>query len=74
MFYNLFLSSGATGGTDNSTLAGFLSNMTTIITTLFAIIGDAIEVIMSNPFLYFTMGFLVLGGCIGIIGRLISRG
>lgn len=71
MFYNLLLSSS---GTDNSTLAGFLSNMTTIITTLFAIIGDAIEVIMGNPFLYFTMGFLVLGGCIGIIGRLISRG
>lgn len=71
MFYNLLLSSG---GSNNSTLAGFLSDMTTIVTTLFAIIGDTIEVIMANPFLYFTMGFLVLGGCIGIIGRLISRG
>lgn len=71
MFYNFLLTAG---GTDNSTLAGFLSNMKTIITALFSIIGDTIDIIMGNPFLYFTMGFLVLGGCIGIIGRLISRG
>lgn len=29
--------------------------------------------IVSTPLLLFTVGFLFLGGCIGIFGRLLSR-
>lgn len=54
-----------------STLLGSLSE---IVTQTLTWVGDAVDTIVSNPFLLLTTGVLMLGAAIGIIGRLLSRG
>lgn len=57
------------------------NTMTTLITDLSAVVtavlgwtSNAVETIVDSPFLLLTTGVLVLGGAIGILGRLLSRG
>ena len=52
----------------------FLGNVGTVVSQIINWIGSALDLITSNPFLLFTVGFLALGGAIGMIGRLIQRG
>lgn len=54
--------------------------MSTLLTTLGSVVeqvlvwvGDVADLIVSEPILLLTTGFLVLGGAIGIFGRLLSR-
>lgn len=54
-----------------STLLGDLS---TVVTQVFTWVGTIASTITSTPLLLLTTGFLVLGGAIGIFGRLLSRG
>lgn len=56
-----------------SAMSAFLSDVTTIVTQIIAWVTSVITLILGQPFLLFTVGFLALGGAIGILGRLLSR-
>lgn len=55
-------------------MATLLSDLGTVVTETLGWVGEAVSTIVSTPFLLLTTGILVLGGAIGIIGRLLSRG
>lgn len=63
---NLLLSSG--GG-----MADLLSELGTVVTQVLTWVGNVATTIVSTPILLMTTGFLVLGGAVGIFGRLLSR-
>lgn len=44
-----------------------------VVTGIMGQISTIASTIVSTPLLLFTTGFLFLGGCIGIFGRLLSR-
>lgn len=55
-------------------MSTLITDLTTVGT---AVIGQQAEIaktITSTPLLLFTVGFLFIGGCVGIFGRLIHRG
>ena len=54
-------------------MATLLADLSTVVTSVFEWVGTAVETIVSNPFLLLTTGFLVIGGAVGILGRLLSR-
>lgn len=54
-------------------MADLISQFGTIATAIFTQIGTVASTIVSTPLLLFTTGFLFLGGCVGIFGRLLSR-
>lgn len=56
-----------------STMASLLGDLGTVVTEVLGWAGEAVQTIVSTPFLLMTTGILVLGGAIGIIGRLLSR-
>lgn len=51
-----------------------LSSLGEVVTAVLSYIGNICSTITSNPVLLLTMGILLLGGAIGIFGRLLSRG
>lgn len=51
-----------------------LSSLGTVATSVITTVGDVCEVIVGQPLLLLTVGFLFIGGVIGIFGRLLSRG
>ena len=54
-------------------MAELISQFGTIATAIFSQVGTVASTIVSTPLLLFTTGFLFLGGCVGIFGRLLSR-
>lgn len=54
-------------------MAELISEFGTIATAIFSQVGTVASTIVSTPLLLFTTGFLFLGGCVGIFGRLLSR-
>lgn len=42
-------------------------------TAIFTQVGTIATTITETPLLLFTTGFLFIGGCVGIFGRLLSR-
>lgn len=56
-----------------NTMSTLMTDLGTVVTKALGIIPDVTGVIMDDPLLLMTTGFLFLGGCIGIIGRLLSR-
>lgn len=57
-----------------STMATLLSSLGEVVTAVIGYVGDICAEIASQPILLLTMGILLLGGAIGIFGRLLSRG
>ena len=55
-------------------MADFLSNLGLIATEALTMVADVCDTIVGQPVLLLTMGFLFIGGVIGIFGRLLSRG
>lgn len=55
------------------TMASLLSDLGTVVTKVFEWVGTVATTIVSTPLLLLTTGFLVLGGAVGIFGRLLSR-
>lgn len=55
------------------TMASLLADLSTVVTQIFTWIGTIATTITSTPLLLFTVGFLAIGGAIGIFGRLLSR-
>lgn len=56
-----------------SSMAELLADLTTVCTNAFTQVGTIASTITETPILLLTVGFLFLGGCIGIFGRLLSR-
>ena len=54
-------------------MGSLLSDLSTVMTAIFGQITKIATTIVNTPHLLFTVGFLFLGGCIGIFGRLLSR-
>ncbi len=54
-------------------MTSFLTSLQEIAAAVLETVGEVINTIMGNPMLLFTVGFLFLGGAIGIFGRLLSR-
>lgn len=54
-------------------MSDLLTQIATIVTQIMATIGDVASSIVSTPLLLLTVGFLFIGGCVGIFGRLLSR-
>ena len=54
-------------------MSALIASLSEVMTEIFDQIGTIASTIVSTPLLLFTVGFLFLGGCIGIFGRLLSR-
>ena len=54
-------------------MADLLSEIGTIVSQIMSTIGTVANSIVSTPILLLTVGFLFIGGCVGIFGRLLSR-
>lgn len=56
-----------------STMSELITQFGTVGTAIWSQVGTICTTIVENPLLLFTTGFLFIGGCIGIFGRLLSR-
>lgn len=56
------------------TVASLLTDLGSIATSVLTYVGNVANQIAENPVLLLTMGFLFIGGVVGIFGRLLSRG
>ena len=54
-------------------MGALLANLGTIVTDIIENVGTIATTITSTPLLLLTTGFLFIGGCIGIFGRLLSK-
>lgn len=56
-----------------TTMTELLTDLGTVVTQVMTWVGSVATTITDTPLLLLTTGFLVLGGAIGIFGRLLSR-
>ncbi len=54
-------------------MAAFLSDIALIVTQILTWVTSVCTTITGQPILLFTVGFLAIGGAVGIFGRLLSR-
>ena len=54
-------------------MSALLTDLGAVVTQVFAWVGTVSSTIVGTPLLLLTTGFLVLGGAVGIFGRLLSR-
>lgn len=54
-------------------MADLITSLSTVATAIWSQITSVASTIVDTPLLLFTVGFLFVGGCIGIFGRLLSR-
>lgn len=59
--------------TATNTMASLLGDLGTVATQVMSFVVDICETIVAQPLLLLTVGFLFVGGCVGIFGRLLSR-
>ncbi len=55
------------------TMTTLLSDLALVVTQVFTWVGTVAETVTTTPILLLTTGFLVLGGAVGIFGRLLSK-
>ena len=55
------------------TMTQLLTSLGEVVTKALGWVTESVTTITSNPFILMTAGFLVLGGAVGILGRLLSR-
>lgn len=55
-------------------MATLLADLGTVGTEVLTFVGDVCSTIVDQPLLLLTVGFLFIGGVVGIFGRLLSRG
>lgn len=55
-------------------MSTLLSDLGSVATSVITQVGTICTTIVGQPLLLLTVGFLFLGGAIGIFGRLLSRG
>lgn len=56
-----------------SAMSALLTQLGTVATAVLDTVADVAGVIVAQPLLLLTVGFLFIGGVIGIFGRLLSR-
>lgn len=54
-------------------MAELIAQFGTIGTAIFDQVKTVSQTIVGDPLLLFTTGFLFIGGCVGVFGRLLSR-
>lgn len=54
-------------------MAALLADLGTTVSQMLVWVGNVASTIVSTPILLLTTGILVLGGAIGIFGRLLSK-
>lgn len=57
----------------SSGMSDLLAQLALVVTQVMTWIGTVASTIVSTPILLLTTGFLVLGGAVGIFGRLLSK-
>lgn len=55
-------------------MGALLSNLGEVVSAILDYVGNICSTITNQPILLLTMGILLIGGAIGIFGRLLSRG
>lgn len=55
-------------------MSALLTTLGEVVTAILGYVGDICTLIAAQPILLLTMGILLIGGAIGIFGRLLSRG
>lgn len=55
-------------------MGSLLGNLKLVVAAVLGYVGDVCTTIAGQPILLLTMGILLIGGAIGIFGRLLSRG
>ena len=58
---------------ETDAMASLLSTLGSVVTQIMTWVGTIATTIVDTPLLLLTTGFLVLGGAIGIFGRLLSK-
>lgn len=58
---------------ETTSLATLLTNIGTIVTNVLGWVTDVADKIVSTPLLYLSLGFFVIGGVCGLIGRMLSK-
>ena len=58
---------------ETSAIATLLSNIAEIVTALLSHVGSVCSTIVSTPLLYLSLGFFVIGGVCGLIGRMLAK-
>lgn len=58
---------------EGNAMATLISNIQLVVTFIFTNIATALSTITESPLLIFTMGFLVVGGCVGLISRMLRK-
>ena len=61
------------GGEAVNPMVELLKSIGYVATAIFGYVGTIASTITGTPLLLLTVGFLVVGGAIGIFGRLLSR-
>ena len=54
-------------------MSALLSDLGSVVGSTLDWVVEAVNTIVSNPFLLLTTGVLMLGAAVGIMGRLLSR-
>lgn len=54
-------------------MTALITQLGEVVTAIFGWVGEVGTIIVETPLLLITTGFLVLGGAIGIFGRLLSK-
>jgi hypothetical protein len=57
-----------------SAMGSLLAQLKLVVSAVLTYVGDICTTIAAQPILLLTMGILLIGGAIGIFGRLLSRG
>lgn len=57
-----------------SVMGSLLNQLKLVVNAVMGYVGDICTTIAAQPVLLLTMGILLIGGAIGIFGRLLSRG
>ena len=60
--------------TTTSAMGTLLASLGEVATEVIEYVATIASTIVSTPLLLLTVGFLFIGGCVGIFGRLLSRG
>lgn len=55
-------------------MSALLTQLGEVVTAILEYVGNICTTITGQPILLLTMGILLIGGAIGIFGRLLSRG
>lgn len=56
-----------------SAISVLLTSIATIVTSILGWVSSVCNTIVSTPLLYLSLGFFVIGGVCGLIGRMLAK-